>query len=73
MRSKEEALINPANGDKWEKVSRGKLYVFFLKRVQALAEGGEIIYTDGFGQICATTTPAFRRWAANAEYLGGAE
>jgi len=71
MKTKAEAIANPEKGDVWEKASHGLLYFRLVKKVQAQAEGGEMIYVDGFGQTCATTTRSFRRWAQNATFLGG--
>ena len=71
MKTKADAIANPEPGDRWEKVSSILIYFRLVKKVQAQAEGGEMIYVDGFGQTCATTTRSFRRWAQDATYLGG--
>jgi hypothetical protein len=68
MRSKEEAIANPMAGDRWD--------MHFEER-RILAIGTQIkrpliLWTDGRFTM-RDTRKGFRSWAANAEFLGGAE
>jgi len=68
-RDKAEAMKSPMAGDRWTKDSRGLNYY----RKIGLVNGVEIIYFDASGQTCATNARAFRRWSADAEFLGGSD
>ena len=63
MRSKEEALAIPVAGDKWRNKNGIERYV-------TKVEDGRIVY---FNRDRSVYLDTFRRWAASAEYLGGAE
>lgn len=69
MRTKVEALKNPSAGDRWEK-KRG-----LRRRVIDVHDPWVTIRTDKgrTGRAEAMELSYFRSWAANAEYLGGAE
>ncbi len=77
MRSKEEALQNPAEGDRWQGEYGEKRKVVSNSPCEAVG-GAWIGHTRSkpFGgrfKVWSSRLPDFRRWAANAEYLGGAE
>jgi 16S rRNA U1498 N3-methylase RsmE len=44
---------------------RGKRLHF--TRIVRRVRGDEVLYQDGFGQVCASTVRNFQRWAASAE------
>ncbi len=70
MRSKEEALAKPLVGDRWRK-GKGELTLTKFSDISLgyRATGMKPINSKN----CDPLPVNFRRWAANAEYLGGAE
>ena len=64
MRTKAEALANPMAGDRWWNGTERITLTSTTK--------GSTTWSDGRWTIRERNT-SFRRWAANAEYLGGAE
>ena len=75
MRTKAEALAKPMHMDKWEK--RGKHGFVINSRIVTGIATAKLMQVEDYrvgGRYRMTIdVEAFRRWAANAEYLGGAE
>lgn len=81
-RDKAEATRQPMAGDRWRKswTTISRVRVESTRQVKVF-EYGNVVYR--FSKICngefmsgrteSVTILAFRRWAANAEFLGGAE
>jgi hypothetical protein len=63
MRTKAEALAKPMAGDRWTNKKGVERYVTKI-------EDERIVFFNTDSSVYADR---FRRWAANAEYLGGAE
>lgn len=57
--------VDPRKGDVWFKSGKRLDYTRIVRRVKP----GEVLYQDGFGQICAASPEAFRRWAECAEVI----
>ncbi len=73
MRTKEEAIAAPMAGDQWW---RGKSTITIDRADQQCFSW----HVFGCGEDCPPVTPpdkpwlpAFRRWAAKADYLGGSQ
>lgn len=70
MRSKEEAILHPEIGDRWG------LPINRVRVIDRVPPTGWVGWKETFKgrRRSPWSTPlSFRRWAANAEYLGGPE
>jgi hypothetical protein len=68
MRTKAEALANPLAGDEWWDGIEKRVIVYLGQNPKLKT----VLFTDG-EHTRRTTVSGFLHWAANAEYLGGAE
>lgn len=63
MRTKAEAIENPMPGDRWRVWTEREVSDF----------DGEFVLLNSFDGQWSWPLAAFRRWAATAKFLGGAE
>lgn len=63
MRTKAEARATPRDGDLWRDEKQ--------REYQVLLIGGMVTLARHMTDYRQMTVKNFRRWAANAEYLGG--
>lgn len=70
MRTKEDALKTPIAGDRWRKMISGLCWSFIVMTHQ----DRKVRYLTSLGRKKkerVVSLKSFRKWAANAEYLGG--
>jgi hypothetical protein len=73
MRTKAEALAKPMKGDKWAKGDSLTILSCVENSGVSFHFNGRGCFTPPMPEWCDPWLPAFRSWAANAEYLGGTD